>query len=305
MVKTQPTSSQNDHSSLSSVSIGTKVSAERIINLARVETDASEAKRARRKLLLISTWMVIRTIGWSAGIGVLFLILCMFAVVGIVVPTADDNAPWLNFLSAWLAPATLVCFALWLYGYWLLGVLSPVTEFYRKARVIGKFRRPETGNVTRSIALAALEISGALGRLFFRASTGRTFNAGVRPDVTNQPSAMAKTIMLTVPTGGVDSLPAVTLQTYDQYIRDVAGLLAIGRIDAIDTAKLDRGVDFTVSAVFDPVDNEANSSTVERDDELRKYLQPFAGQSPLDAIVGYLVPTLALIASIIALFFSI
>lgn len=305
MKETQPTASQNDHSSLSRLSIGTKVSAERIINLARAESDASEAKRARRKLLLISTWMVIRTIGWSAGIVVLFLVLFIFAVVGIVVPIVADNESWLNFLSAWLAPATVVCFGLWLYGYWLLGTLSPVTEFYRRARVIGNLRRPEAGNVTRSIALAALEASGALGRLFFRASTGRTFNAGVRPDVTNQASAMAKTIMLAVPKGGVDSLPAATLQTYDQYIRDVAGLLAIGRIDAIDTAKLDRGVDFTVSAVFDPADNVANSSTVERDDELRKYLQPFAGQSPLDAFVGYLVPTLALTASIIALIFSI
>lgn len=235
----------------------------------------------------------------------MILIISIIAVLGIVVPVSDDSAHWANFVSSGLAPATIVCFALWLYGYWLLGTLVPATDFFRKARVIGKLRRPESGCITRSLALAALETSGALGRIFFRATTGRTFNSGVRPDVTKQASAMAKEIMLAVPVEGVDSLLASTVQTYDQYIRDVAGLLVIGRTDSVGAAKKSRDIEFTVSSDFDGRDNGTNGSSPDQEDALRKYLQPFAGQSPLDAIVGYLVPTLALVASIIALFFSI
>lgn len=305
MGESRSTSVPDNHSKLSKFSIGTKISRDRIVYLAQITDNAGESKRARSRLFFLSSWMFVRTIGWAAGIAVMVLILSIFAVAGIVVPTTGKNEYWLNFLGTWIVPATLVCFAMWLYGYLLAGALLPVTEFYRKARVIGKLRRPETGNVTRSLALVALETSGGLGRIFFRASTGRTLNAGVRPDVTKQASAMAKEIMLAVPEDGVDSLQASTVQTYDQYIRDVAGLLAIGRIDSVSTAKKSRGVNFTVSADFDATDDVTNGSSVVQEDELRKYLQPFAGQSPLDAIVGYLVPTLALIASIIALFFSI
>lgn len=303
-----PTSpEQHEHPPLRRFAIGTRIDPQRIVRLANLQLGTAEAKRARRKLRLLSLSMFVRSLGWGCGILVMILIVVVVAVVGVVAPISDDTDRWLDFAGTVLAPSWLVSFAAWLYGYWFFGILSPITEFSRKCRVIGRVRRPERETITRSLALFVLQTSGVLGRIFFRAATGRTLNVGVRPDLTNHASSMAKEVILAVPEGGADSLQTDRLRIYDQYIRDVTGLLVIGRIDSIEVARSDRGISFTVSRYAESASSECGPSGAPNnsDDEMRNYLQPFVGQSALDALVSYLVPTLALIVSVIALFIAI
>lgn len=272
------------------LSIGTRIDSERILRLADVE--GPEQLRAIRKLRWLKISMAVRSLSWMYGVVVVVLPPVAVCVASIAFST-DLEGTWLfKCFSDSLVPFWTFCLAAWIYGFWLFGTLSPITELSRKARVIARVRRPEKGSLDRSLAIFVLQTSGAIGRTVFRISTGRTINVGVRPDLTGQAAEFAKEVMPPVPSGGADSLSVETVRQYDQFIRDVTGLMAIGESDKINPSDAECGL------------QGSDGLAKEIDNLMSSYLQPFAGQSMADTVVRYIIPPLALLVSIFALFYS-
>ena len=223
-----------------------------------------------------------------SGWGFLFLIT---AVVIVTTTPLRDVEPITNGLVK-CADVLVVLFLVWAYLYWLAASLAPTTRFTQRIRIFERQSTPGRFGLSRENVILSLDTSGKLARTFFRVITRRWLNLGIRPDLASDVLALTQSIMLAVPAGGPDALRLRpdTMVRYQLFLKDVAGLLIIQRLDMVPSLVRQN------SDLLRHHDSD--------DSAMSLYLHPMARRSPIEAFTEFAVPVAAIVLSTVALIVS-
>jgi hypothetical protein len=282
------------HPQLGRLAVFPRVNPARIALLLRaVDGNHDGREGGRWRLFWYAVAARVRSIGYAAGVAFVCILVLGITAALIIAPTPlsglIDERTFITVLFTSLGASGLV----WFYLYFLVGRFAPSTRFALLVRVVAKQSGVGQGGLSRSGAIVTLDSVGKLARVFFRVVTRRTLNVGVRPDLADDVAALAQSIMLAVPPGGVDDLRryGTELRAYRTFLQDVVGLLVVERLDVI------------------PALVEAQPAGLllrgEVGEPMRLYLQPLARRSPIEAVAEFGMPAAALVLSVVALVVSI
>jgi signal transduction histidine kinase len=244
----------------------------------------------RRRLRWFRLLCILRVIGRLAG----FLLLAAMTILIASLALGFGVRIWTDVLVEIATGAVRFigsAIFVWLYCDCLVWYLAPSTAFAFRIAQFDRETFTAAHGLSRTEAIRALAVSGALARVMFRALTKRVVNAGIRPDLADYVVRASSSLLITIPTGGPDALrrDAAIFASYSRYIRDVASLVVIEHSDLIGQV----------------ANKYPNLRTAESSEEMQRFVHPFAKRTVADAIVNFGLPTFAAIVSLVALVVSV
>lgn len=259
---------------------------DRLNTLIRSATGNELSSAAKTHLFWFRFRCAVRWVGWVAGLFTILLAILVVALLAVAFIThATAPASAVLVWSTVVADSLTIGFFVWAYLNLAFAAFDPSTSFARAAFETAREIPSKSDGWAPSNGYAFANSTGVTGRALFRVITGRRFNVSVRPDVAKQAAQLAAGVMTIVPQEGPRFWREHTAEAnnYATLLHDINALVAIRRSDLL--------LDLLMNS---PLKDSPELLVAGDATETLRYLHPLGGHTTLDAIVRYVVPSLAL-----------
>lgn len=269
------------------------VNTDRLESLVVAATGKRVSDAEHRRLFWLRVRCFLRWIGSVAGfVAAMLFLIALFALVILGVFRVQAQVEPVATISKVTTDVILVGFFLWLYLWAITAFFDASSGFARAACDTIRHipRRDEDWDPNADVAFT--NASGNAARALFRAITGRRVNVSLRPDVTDNVTALAERVTLVAAGTGSSFWTERTAEAhqYANLLHDINALVAIKRLDLVAQIILERSAPLVQAGVI----VEPGSADIAR------FLHPLGRRTVLDVLAQYVVPAAAFIVSIFA-----